>query len=164
MTPATPHTLGPWRWFANEKTGYVYLATPDRGRLIVMDFEMVEARDGSEQPEPRFARWPGYRAGAPRDKTGGIMVPATSWGRNEGDHNGEFDLAALHPDARLIAAAPELLAACERMKDFLVAGVGIMEREVEAGQRGVGPMLVELRARLVALDAVIAKATQRPPP
>jgi len=69
----------------------VYLRTPDRGKLTVMDF----VRMGMRGAQPRFAKWDGEN----RDRFGGIMYPAK-----------ELDLNA-HPDARLIAAAPEMLAA-----------------------------------------------------
>lgn len=111
-----PHTPGPWRWFSNERTGSVYLATPDRGRLIVMDFAketvLCEGGEGEYQVEavvPRFAvDWKDREQGAPRERWGGIMRTALALGR--GDHNGVFDLAAHHPDAALIAAAPDLYA------------------------------------------------------
>lgn len=43
-------TPGPWQWFGNTKMHEVYLATPDRGRLLVMDF----ARWGMGGAQPRF--------------------------------------------------------------------------------------------------------------
>lgn len=88
------HTPGPWGWF-NYGDGRIYLATPDRGRLIVMDF----VRFGMQHAQPRFATWKGDE----RENMGGIMTPANS-----------LDVAH-HPDARLIAAAPELLAVCKRL-------------------------------------------------
>lgn len=85
---SSKHTPGPWHWFERED-GYVYLATPDRGHLYVMDF----ARKGMRGATPRFSLW----NGDDRGRQGGIMHDFLEAG------------GTLHPDARLIAAAPELL-------------------------------------------------------
>jgi hypothetical protein len=81
------HTPGPWEWV--EGTRGPRLSTPDRGKLIVMDF----VRCGMQGAQPRFARWDGIGEGSPRTRMGGILTKGTD-----------------HPDARLIAAAPALLA------------------------------------------------------
>lgn len=85
------HTPGPWKWM-KRGNGEVLLATPDRGTLVVMDF----VRRGMQSGQPRFASW----AGQDRDRLGGVMKKAD-------------DICYLedYPDARLIAAAPDLLAA-----------------------------------------------------
>lgn len=91
-------TDGPWQWFAHAN-GDVYLATPDRGHLLVMDF----ARKGMQGGQPRFAEWHGDH----RERWGGTMVPA--------DRMNILD----HPDARLIAAAPDLVRALlHALEDF----------------------------------------------
>jgi hypothetical protein len=43
-------TAGPWQWFGNTDVHDVYLATPDRGRLYVMQF----ARWGMSSAQPVF--------------------------------------------------------------------------------------------------------------
>ena len=85
------HTPGPWQWFERQP-GRPYLATPDRGQLYVLGFE----RKGMQGAGPVFAHWPGIEGGAPRDRKGGIMGLLMRDG-------------SIHPDARLIAAAPDLL-------------------------------------------------------
>ena len=85
------HTPGPWGWFRHGGDR-LYLGTPDRGRLIVMDF----TRAGMQGAQPRFSVWAGQETGAPRERLGGIMRTA------------EELPVDTHPDARLIADAPQL--------------------------------------------------------
>lgn len=84
------HTPGPWEWMFRDKA--VSLAHPHRGWLTVMDFVRLGMNGGTF----RLATWKGDERG----NMGGVMRPAH-----------ELDVNA-HPDARLIAAAPDLLAAC----------------------------------------------------
>lgn len=71
------------------------LCTPDRGMLIVMDF----ARRGMNGAQPRFAEWKGDRL---RDNCGRMT---------KADELGELHD---HPDARLIAFAPEIFEALKK--------------------------------------------------
>lgn len=89
------HTPGPWLWERRKhpKGGW-RLYHPGHGHLYVMDF----GRLGMQGGQPRFSD----RVNA--DETeGGCMVDAD-----------ELDLTQ-HPDARLIAAAPELLKICREV-------------------------------------------------
>lgn len=91
------HTEGPWEWssFGDNRPA---LVTPDRGRLIVMDF----VRLGMNGAEPRFAEREGNK--------GGRLIKGMT-----------IEEIRAHPDARLIAAAPTLAARCERLYKRMVA-------------------------------------------
>lgn len=97
---STKHTPGPWAWFDSQRGPY--LATPDRGRLYVMGF----ARKGMQGALPRFAMWDGIESGVERQRLGGIMEDGVNL------RNGE-----MHPDARVIEEAPNLLDALQELLD-----------------------------------------------
>lgn len=139
------HTAGPWGWFGNESG--IYLATPDRGRTYVMGFR----RRGMNSAEPTF-------------RDGGVMRPASELVRfavGEGTAKGfaegkadrsvyRYDISAVdHPDARLIAAAPELLEALKGM----VGAFGDITITVD------GVVQPETDPEIIAARAAIAKAT-----
>jgi hypothetical protein len=86
------YTKGPWEW-TEWGNGRLKLSTPDRGKLIVMDF----VRQGMNGAVARFAHWDGIEDGAPRARIGGIL-----------ENSVILKTGGMHPDARLIAAAPEL--------------------------------------------------------
>lgn len=100
------HTRGPWGWFGTDHG--VYLATKHSGRRFVMGFR----RFGMNGAQPTFQI----------EKKG--MIPASDLvqfevgnkavrGFSEAKKDGtvyRYDVTAIdHPDARLIAAAPDLL-------------------------------------------------------
>jgi hypothetical protein len=101
------HTRGPWRWELSEKNKEIRLCGAAGYDLTVLD----------------FVRW-GMSAAAPRLRTAdgmalNIMRRADEFaavvpGR---EHHAEWFKAVDHPDARLIAAAPDLLAALEALRD-----------------------------------------------
>lgn len=103
------YTKGPWRWFANRKSGQVHLATEGRGRVFVMSF----FRKGLNGAQPAFQQ---HKEGCLGECRGcGELVPVFNAGYRE-DHNGEIEIAD-HPDARLIAAAPMLYEALKSLVD-----------------------------------------------
>lgn len=104
------HTPGPWAWFVNAKTKHAYLATTHSGRIVVMDF----ARAGLHRAQPRFLV-PG-----PLDGYLSPIFDAHPCIVSPADHNGSVDV--IHPNARLIAAAPDLLAVCEMVETALKTG------------------------------------------
>lgn len=128
------HTAGPWYWHTDHR-GNVSLRTPDRGNLIVMDF----ARKGMQSAGPRFAVWPGIYTGTPRERLGGII---------------ESLLVDKHPDALLIAAAPELLSEIKQTYDLL-------ERCVKEQHHFASMMLGLVNVQQTNIRDVIAKAEGR---
>jgi hypothetical protein len=131
------HTPGPWEWFDGTPRGVnnIHLATPNRGHLVVMDF----VRLGTQSAQPRFATWKGHE----RERMGGIMVKAVDLG----------DFANNHPDARLIAAAPELLTACLMALPAMESAVASACDDEDTARHAH-----EHHTVLVALRAAISKA------
>jgi hypothetical protein len=84
------------------ESGAVDLATPHSGRLIVMDF----VRHGMHGAQPRFAV---MDDNLPRGRRGGILYSAAELIKKHQDQ------LLSHPDACLIAAAPDLLKALQNV-------------------------------------------------
>lgn len=101
-------TPGPWRWEISLQSKYIQLCGGARPYdLIVMDFE----RWGMQGAAPRFLR---------PDKTHGDLLEAARDyaaivpGR---EHHKHWFQTINHPDANLIAAAPDLLLSLMRITD-----------------------------------------------
>lgn len=97
------HTPGPWDWYISDR-GEAMLATPDRGRLYVMQ----AVRCGMQGGTVRFSEW----GEGSRGRRGSVMLDAKEHLRNG---------VLMHPDALLIAAAPDLFAALQRALNVLDA-------------------------------------------
>lgn len=131
------HTPGPWAWFGSTRTN-MYLATVHSGRRYVMGFR----RKGLQGAEPEF-------------QVNSRMVPASQLAIYEVNREAtdakdpsvyRHDIVGFrHQDAKLIAAAPEML---EALQLALPCVIGIEER------LGDGPSPVRL-----AIEAVLVKAT-----
>lgn len=127
------HTTGPWRWFGHKTVYDLYLATVDRGRLFVMQFR----RWGTQGAQPVFQ--------VHDEKAYGRMTPASAL-LDFQEHNGVI-LGINHPDARLIAAAPQLLDACKRMRRVI---------------KGVLPYITDIAAADLVADAQALLEDVRP--
>jgi Lar family restriction alleviation protein len=104
------HTPGPWAWFGNAKNNEVYLATVNRGRTYVMGFD----RWGMRGAQPTFQ--PEGRGLVPASKLLMFEVGDKSVRGVEAAKTDEsvyrLDISGIDcADARLIAAAPEMVSA-----------------------------------------------------
>lgn len=103
------HTPGPWQWELNEKNKQITLCGgATRYDLSVMDF----TRWGMGGATPRFLNTnDGFNTLAPAIDYAEIVE-----GR---EHHAHWFKTVNHPDAKLIAAAPELLEALQNAANFL---------------------------------------------
>lgn len=113
------HTPGPWRWEINMKSRCVRLTGGARPQydLTVMDF----VRWGMGSAAPRFID---SMQLLDRADTYSVVVA----GR---EHHAAWFQGLNHPDAHLIAAAPDMLAALKYASDRLLA-LGYCLESVEA--------------------------------
>lgn len=108
------HTPGPWAWFGNAGSNSVYLATTHSGRRFVMDF----VRWGFKGAQPRFQTERGVMIDAKdllQFEVGDRSVMGVDAARKDTSVY-RLDVRGINSaDARLIAAAPELLGELKRM-------------------------------------------------
>lgn len=104
------HTPGPWEWFGNARNNEVYLATTHNGRRYVMGFD----RWGMRGAQPTFQ--PAERGLVPAAnlftfEVGNPEVRGVDAAKSD-DSVYRLDINGIDcADARLIAAAPDLLEA-----------------------------------------------------
>jgi hypothetical protein len=138
------HTKGEWMWRANVN-GTIMLQTVDRGWVYVMGLERWRMQGAIPTFQKHKPDCDGTCCGC------GVMCKATEFG--EPDYNGTFTIN--HPDARLIQAAPLLLAEIARLRALLKeAGDEIQEcHRMMATELGIvyedqpiDPLLARIRA------------------
>jgi len=107
----TKHTPGPWRWELNKRHKQIQLCGGvPKFDLIVMDF----VRYGMQRAQPRFLD--------PKERDEhslNVMSPADNYssivpGR---EHHEDWFRNISHPDAQLIASAPDLLQALDSISN-----------------------------------------------
>lgn len=100
------YTAGPWRWEVNRKSQIVSMCGGEpAGRFdkTVLDF----VRWGMSRAAPRFWFWKDSRHWSEEPKRADALAQAVSGREHHADWFADVD----HPDARLIALAPELASA-----------------------------------------------------
>lgn len=144
------HTPGRWAWFGNARNNEIYLATTHSGRRYVMGFQ----RWGMKGAQPMFQ--PADRGLVPASdllkfEVGDRAVTGVEAAKAD-ESVYRLDISGIDcADARLIAAAPELLAA-------LQAVVANSDRLHEAGHHRRG----DLNELYDAAVAAIGNATGIP--
>jgi hypothetical protein len=104
----TPSTPGPWKWRCNTGTS-PKLVTVGRGEIYIMGAARHGLNDATFTFQKHQADCDGQCDGC------GRMLKAVNFGTP--DYNGNYEIN--HPDARLIAAAPELLANLRELKRYI---------------------------------------------
>ena len=154
------HTPGPWAWFGDAKFGGFYLATIAHGRKLVMDF----VRMGMTGAQPRFQVNGQLVKGQELCKFE-VARDTDIVGYSKAKENGgvyRYDICGFdHPDARLIAAAPDLLEACEGMlviMDWLDVPFHFCDDCVYRGESCNGSTDAETKCPICKLKKAVAKA------
>lgn len=142
-------TPGPWRWEVNRKNHRVQLCGGvPQFDLTVMDF----VRWGMTSAQPRFLDPADL---GPKSLRPMILCRSEMWARPivGREHHADWMQGIDHPDANLIAAAPDLYAAA---KNLSAASDAIWVKISDAEQ-------TLLKRAWDAMDAAIAKAEGKSP-
>lgn len=129
-TNTVKHTPGPWAWFGNAGSNSVYLATTHSGRRFVMDF----TRWGFRGAQPRFQAERGVMIDAKdllQFEVGDQTIVGIEAAKKDGSVY-RLDVRGINSaDARLIAAAPDMLEALRLVDAYLyVAAPESNERQI----------------------------------
>lgn len=150
------HTPGPWSWFGNAGSNSIYLATTHSGRRYVMGFK----RWGFSGAQPRFQ--PEGRGLVDASKlltfeVGDRNVRGLEQAKADGSVY-RLDISGIDcADARLIAAAPDLLEPAPCAADILEQYAEYI-RTVKADDLERHPYLPLIEDTAAQLRAAIAKA------
>jgi hypothetical protein len=139
-------TPGEWQWFGNVKQREVYLATADRGRVFVMQFDRWGMQGGQPRFQVRLDDQPGSGVMRDLDDLGPVLGP-----KMIGSHRNDF-VGIGHPDARFVAAAstlvPRLLSEVDRLRAEVARLTAERdEAKLEADASGVSIWRLNLEVR-----------------
>jgi len=137
------HTPGPWAWYGNARTQSIYLATTHSGRRCVMGFRRWGMANAQPEFQPDQARRLVPASDLLNFEVGDRSVTGYEAAKSD-DSVYRYDICGIDcADARLIAAAPDLLNA-------LKAALPVV---LSAPESTPG-----LDKRIKAIEAAIAKA------
>jgi hypothetical protein len=123
-------TPGPWRWELNKKSKHLNLC--GHGECGPYDFTIMD-----------FERW-GMGGAVPRFRDeNDLMVKANELGINHKgrEHHSSWFQDINHPDAQLIAAAPDLLEALEDLMNHYETNGQLLSWDVSIARKAISKAL-----------------------